>query len=243
MKVLSVVTVTFNAERTIEKTLQSVLSQSARGAIEYIVVDGASRDKTLDLIAPYRSQIDHLVTEPDHGIFDAMNKAAQLATTPWIVFMNAGDSFVDADTVASLLPQLSAHADGQTIIYGDCIRIWPDGRQELRRADPYYLKRRCIPGIGICHQSIYMPSALLRSHPFRWQQFPHCADLDLVHRLRSEGCSMLYEPRPLCLYAYGEGFSSNAQAARQVMDENARILGLRHSWIYYKQRLWQLFRK
>lgn len=241
MKLLTIVTVTFNAERTIEKTIQSVLSQSARELIEYIVVDGASKDRTTEIITQYKEDIDVFISEKDNGIFDAMNKGASLAISPWILFMNAGDTLYDTDTVASLHELMTT--EKAPLIYGDCVRVWPDGRKETRKAEPFFTKQRCIPGIGICHQSIYMKTDLLLSHPFRWQEYPHCADLDLLQRLRIEDCPMHYEPRPLCYYAYGEGFTSNKQAAQIVMEENASILGLRHSWIYYKQRLWQLFQR
>ncbi|MBR5717340.1 MAG: glycosyltransferase [Bacteroidales bacterium] len=234
MKTLTVVTVTYNAEKTLEKTILSVIGQSAFSQIDYIIVDGASKDQTVSVAKRYESAINVIISEPDHGIFDAMNKGAQLARTPWIMFMNAGDLFYDEDTVASL------HLDSQLadhIVYGDCMRVYANGNQEYRKAQPFFKMKNCIPGIGICHQSMYIPTEWMRAHPYLWQQYPHCADFEQVYAFWQEGRRLQYLDRPLCLYAYGEGFSSDVRNIRQVFEENASITHLKHTWFYYKQKL------
>ena len=102
---ITVVTVCYNAGGVIEQTMRSVLNQSYSN-IEYIIVDGASRDNTLDVVnkvsAEYPQANIVIKSEPDHGIYDAMNKGIGLATGDWINFMNAGDQFVSADTLAKV---------------------------------------------------------------------------------------------------------------------------------------------
>lgn len=236
-KTLTVITVTYNAASSIEKTVRSVVDQSVFAPqIEYIIIDGGSKDNTLEKIAPYQKSIAQVVSEPDFGIYDAMNKGIKMASAPWILFMNAGDELFDTETVASL--QLDTRK-ADHILYGDCTRVYTDGRQELRKALPWW-QQRGIPSIGICHQSIYLPTAWAKQHPFRWQEYPHCADFEQIHALKAQGCAMQYVERSLSLYEYGVGFSSSARNQRLVFDENARILGKRHTLDYYKSliRLW-----
>lgn len=235
MKTISIVTVTYNAEKTLPQTLRSITQQTVfDDQVEFIVIDGGSKDKTHEILAPFRPAIAHLVSEPDGGIFDAMNKGAQLATAPWIMFMNAGDEFYDNQTIESL------HLERQQpdhVIYGDCVRIWTDGRRETRRANPFFRNPHRITGIGICHQSTYVPTRMLVDRPFQWKEYPHCADFKLLYDLWREDVRFDYVPRPLCLYAYGDGFSSDLRHFNLIFDENARIMNLRYSLTYYKQRV------
>lgn len=235
MKRLTVITVTFNAEQTLPRTLHSVMSQTVFDEqIDYIVVDGGSKDHTMELILPHASRLARLFHEPDHGIFDAMNKGAAAAETPWVMFLNAGDEFLDSATVASL--HLEAE-EPDHIIYGDCIRVYADGQRKLQKAQPFFKANGYVPGIGICHQSMYIPTAWMKEHPYLWQQYPHCADFEQIYAFWHEGRRLQYFDRPLCLYAYGEGFSSDVRNIRQVFEENASITHLTHTWPYYKQKL------
>jgi glycosyltransferase involved in cell wall biosynthesis len=92
--VISVVTAVFNSRNALESTIKSVISQTY-GAIEYIVIDGGSTDGTLDIIREYDEFIDYWVSQPDKGVYDAMNKGVRAATGTWLNFMNAGDVFSD----------------------------------------------------------------------------------------------------------------------------------------------------
>ena len=99
---ISVVTVVRNHVNEIERTLLSVLSQTLC-QLEYIVIDGASTDGTLQIINQYNNRITRLVSEPDQGIYDAMNKGLAMATGEFIIFMNAGDEFFSTNTLQPLL--------------------------------------------------------------------------------------------------------------------------------------------
>ena len=98
----SVITVTYNAEKVLEDTLQSVISQTYRH-VEYIIVDGASKDGTIKIIDKYRERIHTVVSEPDKGLYDAMNKGIALATGNYLCFLNAGDSFHEDDTLQQMV--------------------------------------------------------------------------------------------------------------------------------------------
>ena len=107
---ISIVTVCYNSAATIRDTLESVLSQTYDN-IEYIVVDGASKDSTLDIVNEYAGKIARLISEPDKGIYDAMNKGVNIATGDFIGILNSDDIFANPDTVESLVTFLRANPD------------------------------------------------------------------------------------------------------------------------------------
>lgn len=101
MEIISIVTVTFNCVNSIEKTIQSVLGQTYPYK-EYIIIDGGSTDGTLDVINKYKDRINILVSEPDEGVYDAMNKGIALASGAWVNMMNAGDVFYSSDVLSNI---------------------------------------------------------------------------------------------------------------------------------------------
>ena len=111
---ISVITVVFNDERNIEKTIKSVLNQTYSN-IEYIVVNGASTDKTGDIINKYISGIDMYINENDKGIYDAMNKGVLASTGDWLIFMNSNDTFYDDKVIEKVF---SSDYSENDIIYG-----------------------------------------------------------------------------------------------------------------------------
>src|ERR1700744_4570938 len=110
--VLSVITIVYNNVKDIERTMLSVLGQTYP-AIEYIVVDGLSNDGTLDVIKKYKDRVAKFISEKDEGIYDAMNKGLALASGDYVIFMNSGDEFFDAETIAAVF----ASADNADIYY------------------------------------------------------------------------------------------------------------------------------
>src|ERR1700722_6602734 len=119
---LSVITIVYNNVKGIERTMLSVLSQTYPN-IEYIVVDGLSNDGTLGVIMKYENRIAKFSSEKDDGIYDAMNKGLDLATGDYVIFMNSGDEFFDADTVAAVF----ASGDDADIYYGETEMIDSSG--------------------------------------------------------------------------------------------------------------------
>ena len=139
MKV-SVVTICYNAKTVIERTIQSVLNQTYSD-IEYILIDGGSTDGTVEIIKQYSHRISSWVSEPDHGIYDAMNKGVMRATGEWIHFLNAGDVYHDHDVLENFVPKISATTD---IAYGDTLYVF-SMTTKVRKALPLSKMDQLMP--------------------------------------------------------------------------------------------------
>lgn len=126
---ISVVTVCFNAARTIRRTIDSVLAQTVSG-VEYLVVDGGSTDGTMAILESYGTRL-KFVSEPDKGIYDAMNKGVALARGGWIHLLNADDWYASPDALAHAVP----HLDPGRTNYFDLLRVYEDGSTVLQGRD------------------------------------------------------------------------------------------------------------
>lgn len=150
---ITVITVTFNAREALERTIQSVIRQDY-SALEYIIIDGGSQDGSLELINQYSPQLAHWTSEPDRGIYDAMNKGIACAQGEYCIFMNAGDTFTDEHVVSRVFSELHPAAD---VIYGDILK---NGR--LKKS----LSPRNCHKMFYCHQSAFTSTACLLDFPF-----------------------------------------------------------------------------
>lgn len=149
---LSIITVTYNAESAIEKTIKSVITQRFEN-FEYIVIDGQSTDNTLSILKKYEDRISRLVVEKDKGIYDAMNKGLRYANGEFVTFLNSGDYYVDEN----VLSQVSNYLNQKNkLVYGDSI-VFSEKRKFSK-----YLKSRIITNKSIrrdfpaCHQSMFV---------------------------------------------------------------------------------------
>ena len=124
----TIITCTWNAAEVVERTLESVLSQSW-AQIEHVIIDGASKDNTLQLVEAYRKrnaeeETEHdivVVSEPDRGLYDAMNKGLKYASGDYVVFLNAGDVFPNENTLENISNDVNERSDGKLpgVLYGD----------------------------------------------------------------------------------------------------------------------------
>ncbi len=153
---ISIVTVCYNAENTIEMTIQSVINQTYEN-VEYIIIDGASKDGTVDIIKKYDHRITKWISEPDKGIYDAMNKSFNYATGDWIFFLNS-DDFLYSDEIIS---QVVSHLLYNNAIYYGNVLMIPQNEVKRMRYNKYRL------GMGnICHQSIFYPSIVFKKYSY-----------------------------------------------------------------------------
>ncbi|MDE5762457.1 MAG: glycosyltransferase [Bacteroidales bacterium] len=155
----SVITVTYNAAHLLEKTMRSVLEQGFRD-FEYILIDGASKDDTLRIIERQAAQHPDVavkwVSEPDKGLYDAMNKGLKMAGGRFVWFMNAGDKVFDLNTFGLLAKAYEAQPDAE-VLYGQSLIIDEEDRPlgERHKIAPKVLtKRSLLNGLVVCHQSI-----------------------------------------------------------------------------------------
>ena len=116
---ISIVTINYNNKIGLNKTIESVVNQTYKN-FEYIIIDGGSTDGDVEIIKTYQNQINYWVSEPDKGIYNAMNKGIKVASGDFIIFMNSGDNFTNLSILEEVQSKLTSHFD---IYYGDCIKI------------------------------------------------------------------------------------------------------------------------
>ncbi|MBB6001959.1 glycosyltransferase family 2 protein [Arcicella rosea] len=154
---LSIITITYNAEKFLKRTIESILAQSNQD-FEYIIIDGKSKDSTLEIAKVYSERVNLLVSEPDKGLYDAMNKGLRLASGEFVWFMNAGDEINDSKVVASFMKSLAeTNAD---VFYGDTYFVEENGIIQGLRSEitPHRLPRNLKwqdmnLGMLVCHQA------------------------------------------------------------------------------------------
>jgi putative colanic acid biosynthesis glycosyltransferase len=157
---ITVVTVTYNAYDLLEKTIRSVINQTY-GNIEYIIIDGDSTDNTSVLLEQYKHDIAVCVSEKDKGIYDAMNKAIQLATGEWIIFINAGDFFASDNVIKKVFSE--HNVTDYDFIYGQ--HIWNDGL--TRDVVPNRPLELMWQRICFSHQSLFSRASLMKERPYK----------------------------------------------------------------------------
>ena len=153
----SIITVTYNAGKVLEDTIQSVVFQTYRN-VEYIIVDGNSKDNTLEIVDKYRDRISQVLSEPDKGLYDAMNKGIRLATGDYLCFLNAGDGFYTPDTLQTIANAAMAEERLPDVLYGETAEIDEERRfVRMRRLQaPKELTWRSFKdGMMVCHQAFY----------------------------------------------------------------------------------------
>ncbi len=160
MPKITIITICYNAEKFIEKTLQCVLNQTFTD-YEYLIQDGKSKDNTLAIVEKYKTDKFRIVSESDKGIYDALNKAVANASGDYVCFLHAGDVFFDENTLKNIFEK----ADNQDFIYGDTIMMnettgetRPWYKQKPSEADFSYRSFR--NGMVVCHQSMIVKRSL-----------------------------------------------------------------------------------
>lgn len=154
----SIITVTYNAGKVLEDTIQSVITQTYKN-VEYIIVDGKSTDGTMDIVNRYREHIHTIVSEPDKGLYDAMNKGIDLATGDYLCFLNAGDELHEDDTLQLITHSLSGEKELPDVIYGETAIVDEEGHflRMRRLSTPEHLTWKSFQhGMLVCHQA-FMP--------------------------------------------------------------------------------------
>lgn len=148
---ISVITVTYNAEQHLENTIKSVLSQTYKD-IEYIIIDGGSTDRTLDIIKKYENDIAYWISEPDKGISDAFNKGVKASSGDYVYFLGADDYFLDKSVVSSVVGNIDAQND--VLVCGVVHRVDEQG-EVFAKTQPYFKKRDLLFKMALPHQGLF----------------------------------------------------------------------------------------
>lgn len=137
---ISIITVCYNSGQTVRDTIESVLSQSYSN-IEYIVVDGASKDNTIDIVNEYKDHITKIISEPDKGIYDAMNKGVKLASGDVVGILNSDDFYESKDAIAEIA-RVFNESNSVDMVFGDVVFVDPLNLQIITR---YYSSEKFLP--------------------------------------------------------------------------------------------------
>ena len=238
----TIATVTFNAESTILRTLQSVASQTYE-AVEHLIVDGCSQDGTMGEIQRYieRNCDAHhphnirLIREPDEGLYDAMNKAIAQAKGDYIIFLNAGDKFHTETTLADVAAQLLRYNPSRlpAVLYGETDLVDDEGQflRHRRLSAPERLTSRSfLSGMLVCHQSFYARTDLARTIPYDLR-YRFSGDYDWCIRImrRAERRALVLHNTQLILTDYlSEGMTTRNH--RRSLQERLRIMAHHFGW-------------
>ena len=240
----SIITVTYNAEKVLEDTIQSVIFQTYRN-VEYIIVDGASKDHTLEIVNKYHNRINKVISEPDKGLYDAMNKGIQLATGDYLCFLNAGDKFHDSETLQKIVHTLKGQ-ELPDVIYGETAIVDEEGHfLHMRRlSTPAHLNWKSFKqGMQVCHQAFFANRELAINHLYDLQ-YRFSADFDWCIRIMKKA-KCLHNTRLTLIDYLNEGMTTkNHKASLKerfcIMAKHYGLIStiLHHGWfvirLFYK---------
>ncbi|MEI7473244.1 MAG: glycosyltransferase family 2 protein [bacterium] len=205
---ISVITVCRNAEKTIEETLLSALNQTYKN-IQYIVIDGASTDNTLQVVNKYRDKIDVLISEPDKGVYNAMNKAIDHVTGDIVYLLNANDLIYDEfmfERMANLFKETDVD-----FVFGDCLFMTESREKDQTYSCNRFKYKAAFCRFNMCQQSVFYKADLFKKYGKHDESFKVYADYELNARfLVKHDAKMIYLPMIISKFELG-GLSSSKE--------------------------------
>ena len=202
---VSIITIIFNEKESLKKTINSVINQTYEN-IEYIIIDGGSTDGTIEVIRYYEKQIDVWVSEPDNGIYDAMNKGLKLASGQWINFLNAEDTFFSNDTLSEIFR--NENNNKFKFIYGDWINVNSKGLNFYVKSQSSLNEKYLRYKFQLNHQSLFVKNNKIPDFDLIYKiKADYQWVIDIVKELKDE--DILYIPKALVNYDC-EGISSTS---------------------------------
>ena len=247
---ITYVTITYNAAQVLQRTLDSVLQQDYPDIV-HLIIDGASTDGTLQLVDDYiqrsnAAQNGHRIqvsSEPDHGIYDAMNKGLRSLDGDYVCFLNAGDFLPAPDTVSRIVEKM---ADTPAVLYGDTDIVDSEGRflRHRRLSPPEHLTWKSFrQGMLVCHQAFYARTDFAIAAPYD-QRYRYSADVDWCIRIMKAAAK---ENVPLQnLHMVVANYTEEGQTTlhhRESLLERFRIMTRHYGWLTtLAMHLWFVFR-
>ncbi|MEM0996672.1 MAG: glycosyltransferase family 2 protein [Bacteroidota bacterium] len=249
MKV-SIITVVYNGEATIASAITSVRDQDYSD-IEYIIVDGASQDRTVEIVREFGPVVSVLISEPDRGLYDAMNKGIARATGDVIGILNADDLYAGTDIISSVVQQLQE--SGADSLVGDLVYVKPDQTDNIvryYRSQNFQLKRFEV-GDMPPHPTFFARRNLYEQHGNFNTEYRIVADFDLMLRfLYKAGASFTYLPKVMVKMRTGglsdSGWSSKVRLNQEIkrsLAANGLPASSLKIYSKYFRKIWQLVRR
>lgn len=223
---ISIITITYNSEKTLEETIQSVITQEYDN-LEYLIIDGGSKDKTLEIVDKYRDKISFVISEPDKGISDAFNKGIKYATGEIVGIINS-DDILEKDA----LSQIANLYDKRIDVYSGNLYCWdPSSSRNFIQYPELEFDHLKIQ-YGVCH-----PSRFIRKDAYeRWGNYninlKYKMDIDLLVRFYRNGAMFVHIDKTLARFRLGGTTSDNF--SKKIPDIRAFVLANGwNKWDYY----------
>jgi putative colanic acid biosynthesis glycosyltransferase len=226
---ISIVTVVYNGEKFLEKTIQSVVSQTYQN-IEYIIIDGGSTDGTLDIIKRYEDSIDYWTSEADNGIYDAMNKGALVASGEFINYLNSDDTFLDENVLQNIvngMDNLSKVYFARAKIQGNK-ESWLYPAQQYNKTNIDIWLKNALPN----HQTMFFPKSFYKKVQYNLE-YKIGSDSDYKFEAEKR-CGFIFLDILVCKFELG-GISSdfdNFKNVKQIIVDSWKI-SMKHQGFYY----------
>lgn len=244
----SIITIAFNSEKTIGRTIRSVLGQTCCD-YEYIIVDGASKDNTLDVVKQYEPQFNgrmKWISEPDHGIYDAMNKGVRSATGDIIGIVNS-DDWLEADALDIVANAFANNNNNTNALYCGGINYHKtDGQIKMYGADINAFKRQAFLYVmyGVRHPATFVPRQVYDSIGLYNDKMKLSADQDFILRCHFGGIRFVEIKHVLSNMSEGGLSTEGSERARRLSTEDRILMlkyfnkkGLSYSWLLYSWKL------
>lgn len=217
----SIITITYNSEKTLEETIESVLSQSYKN-IEYIVVDGDSSDGTIEIVSKYRDKISKFISEPDNGIYDAMNKGLKLATGDVVGILNSDDIYFDNNVIEKVV-DIFNQTDSDSV-YGDLYYVKEDDLTNVVRywESSVFEKGSFKQGWHPAHPTFFVKKEIYEKYGYFDLSMKVSADFELMLRfLEKYNISAKYIPQVIVKMRMGGESNSSI---KNIIKGNRSIL-------------------
>ena len=249
----TIATVTYNAEKTLQRTLDSVAEQTYPH-IEHLIVDGCSKDQTMEMVHRYVDANTvqdipheiHMIREPDKGLYDAMNKAIENAEGNYICFLNAGDTLHAPDTLTRMVQVIANQKRKPAIVYGETDLVDGNGTfiRHRRLQAPKKLQWRSFKwGMLVCHQSFYTRIDIARKEHYNLD-YRFSSDYDWCIRIMKQAAKLkepIFNSQQILTDYLSEGLTT--QNHRDSLQERFQIMVTHFGWLpTVMQHIWFVFR-
>lgn len=206
---LTIITVNRNNADGLERTIKNILGQTFSD-YEYIIIDGKSTDRSLEVIKKYSDNVSYWVSEPDLGVYDAMNKALILANGDWVAFMNSGDVYFSDNTLMEIYESGVFNDKNIDVIYGNTVNKFPWGDLYTPASDISLLNQR----MPFCHQSSFIRTHIAKEINFDLK-YRISSDYYMFYNAYKRGCVFFHVPLTISYYEAADGISSKQVYARE----------------------------